>query len=143
MTSKILLRIVSQDAKIFHGEVDHVNVTGSEGELGIYPGHSPLLSKLKPGLVSFDLNGELNAIYISGGFVEVQPKVVNILADVAIHAKELDQERILNAKSKAEQKLASASGDDFSEVATKLQREIAKLRAYELINALQSKQNKR
>lgn len=133
MSNTIFLRIVSQDAEIYSGNVDHVNVTGSEGELGIYPMHSPLISMLKPGMVSFTADGELKAIYISGGFIEVQPKVVTILADVAIHAESLNEERILKAKEKAEQRLAS--GDDLMEVTAKLKREIAKLRAYEFINA--------
>ncbi|RIY33444.1 F0F1 ATP synthase subunit epsilon [Psittacicella gerlachiana] len=137
--STIELVIVSQDKVMYKGFVDHVNVTGEAGELGIYPRHIQLLTRLKPGIVSFDVNGEPQVIYTSGGFVEVQPNTVTILADVAIHAKDLDKERILKAKELAESKLSNAKEDDMELVAAKLKREIAKLRAYEYINSMQSK----
>lgn len=138
MASTIQLNIVSQDARIFSGVVDHVNVTAEQGELGVYPNHAPLLARLRPGVVSFQKDGNLESVYISGGFIEVQPTVVSILADVAIRAQELDQERILKAKEACENKLGHA-GDDLGLVAAKLKREIAKLRAYELLNAVQKK----
>lgn len=133
MTSTLKLIIVSQDKEIFNGEVDHVNVTGEQGDLGIFPRHAPLLGRLKPGIVSFNQNGEPNTIYISGGFVEVQPQVVSILADVAIHGSDLNRERILKAKQKVEDALANNKGN-FDELSAKLKREIAKLKAYELMN---------
>ncbi|RIY31488.1 hypothetical protein CKF54_06545 [Psittacicella hinzii] len=138
-TSTIELVIVSQDQIMYRGFVDHVNITGEAGELGIYPRHTQLLTRLKPGIVSFNVDGEAKVMYTSGGFVEVQPNIVTILADVAIHAHELDKDRILKAKEIAESKLSNASGEDMELVAAKLKREIAKLRAYEYINSMQSK----
>ncbi|MFC6277427.1 F0F1 ATP synthase subunit epsilon [Psittacicella hinzii] len=133
--STIDLVIVSQDRVMYKGTVDYVNVTAEAGELGIYPKHAQLLSRLKPGVVSFYINGEPHAMYTSGGFIEVQPNIVTILADVAIHAEELDKERILKAKEAAENRLSnSKDSEDIDIVAAKLKREIAKLRAYEYIN---------
>lgn len=135
-TNTIELVIVSQDKVMYRGQVGYVNVTADSGELGIYPRHAQLLSRLKPGVVSFHVDGKPKVMYTSGGFIEVQPNVVTILADVAIHADDLDKERILAAKEAAEARLSKInhSDSDADIVAAKLKREIAKLRAYEYIN---------
>lgn len=132
------LTIVSAEKKIFEGVVKSVQVTGLEGELGILAGHMPLLTGIKPGIVKFTLeNNQEEVIYVSGGFLEVQPNVVTVLADVAIRGSELDQERILNAKRKAEENIVAKSGDNNHELmVAKLSQELAKLRAYELTEKL-------
>lgn len=135
------LVIVSAEKKIFEGAVKSIQASGIEGELGILANHTPLLTAIKPGIVKFTLeNNEEEVIYVSGGFLEVQPNVVTVLADVAIRGAELDQERILNAKRKAEENIVAKSGDANHELmVAKLSQELAKLRAYELTERLTQK----
>lgn len=133
------LIIVSAERKIFEGAVKQIQATGVEGELGILPNHTPLMTAIKPGIVKFTLeDGKEEVIYVSGGFLEVQPKVVTVLADVAIRGSELDADRILEAKRKAEENIvAHVSSDvDYELLVAKLSRELAKLRAYELTEKL-------
>ncbi|QIW15135.1 F0F1 ATP synthase subunit epsilon [Pasteurellaceae bacterium RH1A] len=130
MATEFELTVVSAESKIFSGQVTSVRVSGTEGELGIYAGHTPLLTSIKPGMVKFTLadNSE-EVIYVSGGFLEVQPTVVTVLADVAIRGDELDEQRIVAAKRAVEEKLSKTHDADLT---AKLAREIAKLRVYEL-----------
>ncbi|VEI29616.1 F1 sector of membrane-bound ATP synthase subunit epsilon [Haemophilus parainfluenzae] len=132
------LIIVSAEDKIFEGDVTQLRATGIEGELGILPGHTPLLTAIKPGIIKFTLKNETEeVIYVSGGFLEIQPKVVTVLADVAIRGEELDAERILNAKRQAEENIVAHISDvDHDLLVAKLSRELAKLRAYELTEKL-------
>lgn len=132
------LTIVSAERKIFEGEVKQIQATGVEGELGILPGHTPLLTAIKPGIVKFTLqDGNEEVIYVSGGFLEVQPNIVTVLADVAIRGSELDAERIRKAKRKAEENIVSHASDvDHDLLVAKLSKELAKLRAYELTEKL-------
>ena len=105
MATQFELNVVSAEQKIFTGQVVSVRVTGVDGELGVYAGHVPLLTSIKPGMVKYTLeDGKEEFIYVSGGFLEVQPTIVTVLADVAIRGEELDQQRILAAKRKAEEK---------------------------------------
>ena len=132
------LTIVSAERRIFEGEVKQIQATGVEGELGILPGHTPLLTAIKPGIVKFTLqDGNEEVIYVSGGFLEVQPNIVTVLADVAIRGSELDAERIREAKRKAEENIVSHASDvDHDLLVAKLSKELAKLRAYELTEKL-------
>ncbi|MFY1027931.1 F0F1 ATP synthase subunit epsilon [Actinobacillus seminis] len=132
------LTVVSAEKSIFTGEVKSIQASGIEGELGILPGHTPLMTAIKPGIVKLTLeNGNEEVIYVSGGFLEVQPTVVTVLADVAIRGKELDADRILEAKRRAEQNIVSGAKDaNYEMLASKLSRELAKLRAYELTEKL-------
>ncbi|MGR6647027.1 F0F1 ATP synthase subunit epsilon [Avibacterium paragallinarum] len=132
------LTVVSAEESIFTGQVKSIQATGIEGELGILPGHTPLLTAIKPGIVKLTLeNGNEEVIYVSGGFLEVQPNVVTVLADVAIRGKELDADRILEAKRQAEQNIvANAKDANYEMLAAKLSKELAKLRAYELTEKL-------
>ncbi|HHW7567823.1 TPA: F0F1 ATP synthase subunit epsilon [Mannheimia haemolytica] len=130
MASQFELTVVSAERKIFEGTVTSVRVSGTDGELGVYAGHAPLLTAIKPGMVKFTLSdGKEEFIYVSGGFLEVQPTVVTVLADTAIRGEELDEQRILAAKRKVEETLSKTSDADMT---AKLAREIAKLRVYEL-----------
>ena len=132
MATQFELNVVSAEQKIFTGQVVSVRVTGVDGELGVYAGHVPLLTSIKPGMVKYTLeDGKEEFIYVSGGFLEVQPTIVTVLADVAIRGEELDQQRILAAKRKAEEKLSNSNNADLS----KLSREIAKLRVYDIVNS--------
>ncbi|VGM96156.1 F-ATPase epsilon subunit [uncultured Avibacterium sp.] len=132
------LTVVSAEESIFTGQVKSIQATGIEGELGILPGHTPLLTAIKPGIVKLTLeNDNEEVIYVSGGFLEVQPNVVTVLADVAIRGKELDGDRILEAKRRAEQNIVSSAKDaNYEMLASQLAKELAKLRAYELTEKL-------
>ncbi|MFZ7240607.1 F0F1 ATP synthase subunit epsilon [Avibacterium avium] len=132
------LTVVSAEESIFTGQVKSIQATGIEGELGILPGHTPLLTAIKPGIVKLTLeNGNEEVIYVSGGFLEVQPNVVTVLADVAIRGKELDADSILEAKRRAEQNIVSSAKDaNYEMLASQLAKELAKLRAYELTEKL-------
>ncbi|MBE2894655.1 F0F1 ATP synthase subunit epsilon [Spirabiliibacterium falconis] len=137
MASSFELNVVSAEQHIFNGTVNSIQVSGIEGELGILPGHTPLLTMIKPGVLKINAESGAQVIYVSGGFLEVQPKVVTILADTAIRGEELDKDRILAAKRRAEENASSRHTDvDYSLMSSKLSRELAKLQAYELTEKL-------
>ncbi|TNH02294.1 F0F1 ATP synthase subunit epsilon [Testudinibacter sp. TR-2022] len=137
MASSFELTVVSAEKQIFHGEVNSIQVSGIEGDLGILPGHTPLLTEIKPGVLQIKQESGQEIIYISGGFLEVQPTTVTVLADTAIRGDELDKDRILAAKRRAEENTHAKHGDvDYSLLSSKLSRELAKLQAYELTEKL-------
>ena len=87
------LNVVSAEEALFSGRIESLQITGSEGELGIMPGHAPLLTSLKPGMARIvKQHGEEEVIYLSGGMLEVQPNSVTVLADVATRADDLDEQ---------------------------------------------------
>lgn len=128
------LDVVSAEQQMFSGLVQSIQVSGSEGELGIRPNHAPLLTAIKPGMVSIvKQHGEEEVIYLSGGVLEVQPGAVTVLADTAIRGSDLDEARALEAKRKAEEHMNSSHGDvDFAIASAELAKAIAKLRVIEL-----------
>ncbi len=104
--------IVSAEEKIFSGLVEMVIAAGSLGDLGIAPGHAPLLTELKPGPVRLIMeSGEEEIFYASGGFLEVQPHLVTILADTALRAHDMSEAAALEAKKQAEQMMSDQSSD--------------------------------
>ena len=104
--------IVSAESEIFSGTAEVVVAPAIMGEVGIYPRHTQLLTTLKPGEVRITRQGgEEEAIYVSGGILEVQPHVVTILSDTAIRAHDLDEAAALQAKQDAEQALKDRQGD--------------------------------
>lgn len=129
------LDIVSAEQEIFSGEVLWVILTGSHGELGIYPGHSQLLSALKPGnLRAFMPDHSEEIFFINGGLLEVQPYGINVLSDTAIRARDLDESAALEAKKRAEQKLADKSSAlDFAAATAELAAAIAQIRAIQYL----------
>ncbi len=125
--------IVSAEKEIFSGVVTMVSLRGSIGELGILPGHAPLLTGILPGPVQLRLeNGEEEVFYASGGFLEVQPGMVTILADTASRAEDIDEAAAAEAKDAAERALAEQAADfDFSIAAAKLAEAAAQQRTLE------------
>ncbi|MEX1221196.1 ATP synthase F1 subcomplex epsilon subunit [Pseudidiomarina planktonica] len=125
----VQLDVVSAEEKIFSGAVETVQVTGSEGELGIYPGHAPLLTQLKPGMVRLvKAEGGEDIIYVAGGVLEVQPNNVTVLADVAVRGDELDEQQAVAAQQRAEQAISDSSSDlSYAEAAAELARAMAQL----------------
>lgn len=132
------LDVVSAESSLFSGEVQKIHMTGSEGELGIYPRHIPLLTAIKPGLIRIvKLSGEEEFIYLSGGILEVQPTAVTVLSDTAIRGQDLDEARALESKRKAEEHIRNSHGDiDYAQASAELSKAIAKLRVIELTKKL-------
>ena len=131
MTSVVLrLDIVSAEEATFSGVVEMVYLTGEEGELGIAPGHSQLVTVLQPGAVRAILPGGREEIfYISGGLLEVQPFIVTVLADTALRGGELDEAAVFAAKARAERIIAEkASEMDLARATRELAESIAQLR---------------
>lgn len=108
LPTKLTLEIVTPDRAVIHEEVDEVVVPGSEGELGVLPGHTPLLSSLEIGELWYRQGQEKHYLAIAFGFVEVLPDRVTVLADVGERAQEIDVHRAERAKQRAEQLLAQA-----------------------------------
>jgi F-type H+-transporting ATPase subunit epsilon len=124
------LDIASSEARIFSGRVSALVVTGTLGDMGILPGHAPLLSALIPGPVRLTTpEGHEQLFYVSGGYVEVQPGVVNILADTAIRADDMDEVQAEEAKRDAEQAVLNRDAAfEYSRAAVELAEAVAQLR---------------
>ncbi|XOV80023.1 MAG: F0F1 ATP synthase subunit epsilon [Aestuariibacter sp.] len=124
------LDVVSAEQSIFSGRVESIQVTGSEGELGIHPGHAPLITALRPGMVRLvKQHGHEELIYINGGLLEIQPGTVTVLADTAVRGEDLDEQAALEAKRRAEEHIANPGSDfDYAEAAAELAEAIAQLR---------------
>jgi F-type H+-transporting ATPase subunit epsilon len=136
MTSSTLrLDIVSAEKAIFSGEVEMVFATGLLGELGIAPGHAPLLTALKPGNITATLpNKQEEIFYISSGMLEVQPFVVTVLADTALRADDIDEAAAMAAKEKAEQAIANKSAEiDYAKATAELAEALAQIRAIQAL----------
>jgi len=108
MAKTLHVDIVSAEQAIFSGEAAMVIAPGEAGELGIMPEHTPLLTRIKPGVVRIipAPGGEEEFIYVSGGMMEVQPDVITVLADTSVRAHDLDEAKALEAKRAAEEALA-------------------------------------
>jgi F-type H+-transporting ATPase subunit epsilon len=120
--------VVSAEESIFSGEAEFVVLPGEAGELGIYPRHTPLITRIKPGAVRIMPagGGEEQLIFVAGGILEVQPKVITVLADTAIRGKDLDEAKASDALKRAEDAMRNAK--DKAEIAT-LQGEMAMMAA--------------
>jgi F-type H+-transporting ATPase subunit epsilon len=125
--------IVSAEESLFSGLVEMVVATGSQGELGVNFGHAPLLTDLKPGPIRIiRQGGEEEVYYLSGGYLEVQPNSISILADTALRADDLDEAAALEAKKHAEQMMTNQSGEfNYSRAASQLAEASAQLRTIE------------
>ena len=112
MANTIHVDIVSAEEQIFSGDAEFVVLPGIMGELGIYPRHTPLLTQIRPGAVRIKIPGkaEDELVFVQGGFLEVQPTRVTVLADTAIRAKDLDEVTALAAKKAAEEALENRTG---------------------------------
>lgn len=128
--STIHVDIVSAEREIFAGEAEMVFAPAVLGEVGIMPGHAALLTQLRPGEVRVQLKGgEQQTFYVSGGMLEVQPKMLTVLSDTALRAHDLDEAAVMKAKQEAEDALKDRSGKidfakaqaEFAELAAQLQ----------------------
>lgn len=118
MATTIHVDIVSAEASIFSGPAEFVALPGEAGELGILPGHTPLLTRIKPGAVRLKLPSQADEelIFVAGGLLEVQPGRVTVLADTAMRGKDLDEAKATEALKRAEE--ARRNATDKQEVAT-------------------------
>ena len=130
MSMTIHCDIVSAEQEIFSGLVQSLVATGSQGELGVNYGHAPLLTDLVPGPIRIlKQNGDEEVYYVSGGFLEVQPGVVSVLADTAIRAGDVDEAAAEEARQAAEHALANQTGDfDYGRASAQLAEAAAQLR---------------
>jgi len=122
--------IVSAETELFSGTITMLSVRGTIGELGIMPGHAPLLTGIQPGAVVLRMeDGEEEVFYASGGFIEVQPGFVTILADTAARAEDLDEAQAADARQAAETASSDAAAEiDFSVAATQMAEAMAQQR---------------
>ena len=116
MANTIHIDVVSAEESIFSGEAEFVVLPGEAGELGIYPRHTPLITRIKPGAVRIQKpGGEEELVFVAGGILEVQPKVITVLADTAIRGHDLDEAKASEALKRAEE--ARAKARDKQEIA--------------------------
>jgi F-type H+-transporting ATPase subunit epsilon len=132
MASTIHVDVVSAEDQIFSGEAEFVVLPGVVGELGIYPRHTPLLTQIKPGAVRIKLPGQADdeLVFVQGGFLEVQPHLVTVLADTAIRAKDLDEAAALEAKRAAQEAMQNkTSREEIAQAEGELAIAVAQLEA--------------
>jgi F-type H+-transporting ATPase subunit epsilon len=132
MAMTVHVDVVSAEASIYSGLAEVVVVPGEMGELGIYPRHTALMTRVKPGSVRIKVpdQAEEVLIYVSGGMLEVQPNVVTVLADTAIRGHDLDEARALQAKQAAEEAMKNRVSDiDYAQAQAELAEAIAQLAA--------------
>jgi F-type H+-transporting ATPase subunit epsilon len=112
MANTIHVDVVSAEESIFSGEAKFVALPGEAGELGIYPRHTPLITRIRPGAVRIETaDGGEEFVFVAGGILEVQPNTVTVLSDTAIRGKDLDEEKASKSKAAAEEALKKAKSD--------------------------------
>ena len=132
MANTIHVDVVSAEEQIYSGEAEFVVLPGESGELGIYPRHTPLITRIKPGTVRIkpEGGGEEELIFVAGGILEVQPKVITVLADTAIRGQDLDEAKALEAKKRAEEAMHDRSGKmEYAQAAAELAEAAAQIAA--------------
>jgi F-type H+-transporting ATPase subunit epsilon len=132
MAHTIHVDVVSAEAQIFSGEAEFVVLPGETGELGIYPRHTPLITRIRPGAVRIKVVGQAEEefVFVAGGILEVQPNAVTVLADTAIRGGDLDEAKAAEAKRMAEEALVNKDAKiDYAQAQAELASAIAQLAA--------------
>ena len=132
MAHTIHVDVVSAEEQIFSGQAEFVVLPGEAGELGVYPKHTPLITRIKPGAVRIKVAGktEEEFVFVAGGILEVQPNTVTVLADTAIRGRDLDEAKANEVKKMAEEAMANRETDiDFAVAQTELAIALAQLAA--------------
>jgi F-type H+-transporting ATPase subunit epsilon len=132
MAHTIHVDVVSAEEQIYSGEAEFVVLPGEAGELGIYPRHTPLITRIRPGTVRIkpEGGGEEELIFVAGGILEVQPKVVTVLADTAIRGHDLDEAKALEAQKRAQEALHDRTGKmEYAQAAAELAEAAAQIAA--------------
>ena len=113
MATTIHVDVVSAEESIFAGDAEFVALPGEAGELGIYPRHTPLITRIRPGVVRIKMPGKVEEehVFVAGGILEVQPNVVTVLADTAIRGQDLDEAKARDALAKAEEVRKNAGSE--------------------------------
>lgn len=128
--STIQVDVVSAEAEVFSGQAEFVSLPGESGELGILPGHTPLITRIKPGAVRIQNGQNEELVFVAGGILEVQPNKITVLADTAIRVNDLDEARALEAKARAEENLKDNASDvDYARAQAELSVAVAQLAA--------------
>jgi F-type H+-transporting ATPase subunit epsilon len=138
MANTIHVDVVSAENLIFSGEAEFVALPGEAGELGIYPKHTPLITRVKPGAVRIQVAGrsEEEFVFVAGGILEVQPNRVTVLADTAIRGADLDEAKAQDAKKKAEELMQNKDASiDYAKAQAELAAAIAQLAAIARLRA--------
>jgi F-type H+-transporting ATPase subunit epsilon len=134
MAHTIHVDVVSAEEEIFAGEAEFVALPGEAGELGIYPQHTPLITRIRPGAVRIKVAGQADEefVFVAGGILEVQPNGVTVLADTAIRGHDLDEAKAAEAKKLAEEALANRESEiDYAKAQAELASAVAQLAAIE------------
>jgi F-type H+-transporting ATPase subunit epsilon len=134
MAHTIHVDVVSAEEEIFSGEAEFVALPGEAGELGIYPQHTPLITRIRPGAVRIKVPGQAEDefVFVAGGILEVQPNVVTVLADTAIRGHDLDEAKATEAKRLAEEALVNKESEiDYAKAQAELASAVAQLAAIE------------
>jgi F-type H+-transporting ATPase subunit epsilon len=132
MANSIHVDVVSAEELIFSGEAEFVALPGEAGELGIYPKHTPLITRIRPGAVRIKVVGQAEEefVFVAGGILEVQPNAVTVLADTAIRGHDLDEAKALAAKKAAEESMVNKDSKiDYATAQAELATAIAQLAA--------------
>ncbi len=132
MANTIHVDVVSAEEQIYSGEAEFVVLPGIEGELGVYPRHTPLFTQIRPGAVRIKVpeKAEEEFVFVQGGFLEVQPNRVTVLADTAIRAHDLDEAKAIEAKKRAEESMANQdSAENLASAQAELSMALAQLEA--------------
>ncbi len=129
LMAQLQLEVVTPERPVLSEAVDTVTVPGLGGELGILPGHTPLISQLQTGVLSYSIGGKTSQLHVSGGFVEVKDDKVSVLAEVAERPEEIDAARARLAREHVEKQLTSWTGteEDFETARAKLERSMVRL----------------
>lgn len=129
--STIKVDVVSAEKSVFSGEAKFIALPGESGELGILPGHTPLITRIRPGAVRIETaEGGEEFVFVAGGILEVQPKSVTVLADTAIRGADLDEAKALEAKRRAEEAMSARTTDiEFAEATAHFAEATAQLAA--------------
>ena len=123
----IHLTVVTPDRKLVDRQVDEVVLPGTEGYLGVLPGHAPLLTALKVGQISYKQDGQTHQLSVAWGFAEVLPDRVSVLADIAERAEDIDTERAMKARERAEERLRKGTDVDWDRARAALEKAITRL----------------
>ena len=129
MAERLQLDVITPERRLLSEQVDAVTVPGANGELGILPGHTPLISQLQTGVLSYTQGGSVRRLLVSGGFVEVNADRVSVLADLAEQPEEIDAARARTERDDAERKLGAFTGspEEMTPLRTQLDRANARL----------------
>ena len=139
----IKVDVVSAEEQIFSGQAKFVALPGESGELGILPGHTPLITRIRPGAVRIEAeSGEEEFVFVAGGILEVQPGAVTVLADTAIRGKDLDEAKADQARKRAEEALQnSGSNLEYATAQAELAYAVAQLAAIQRLRKMRTTQH--